>query len=149
MSLFQAIKISASGLSAERLRMDTISSNIANAGTTRTAKGGAYKRQIAVLAAAEPEKTSFQEVLSQAKSSSVQPRGVRAVGIYEDPSPTKRVYDPQHPDAKEDGYVEYPNVDLMKEMVEMITASRSYEANVTVMNSTKSMFLKTLEIGKG
>lgn len=149
MNLFQALKISASGLSAERLRMDTISSNIANADTTRTAKGGAYKRQVAVLAAEQPEKTSFREILTKTGTEGVKPRGVRAVGIYEDPSPLKKVYDPQHPDAGEDGYVEFPNVDIMKEMVDMITASRAYEANVTVINSTKSMILKTLEIGRG
>lgn len=149
MNLFQALRISASGLSAERLRMDTISSNIANAGTTRTEKGGAYKRQVAVMAAAEPEKRSFKDVLAQAGTEKIKPRGVRVVGIYEDNSPLKRVYDPKHPDAGPEGYVEYPNVDVMKEMVEVITASRAYEANVTVLNSTKSMFMKTLEIGRG
>lgn len=149
MNLFQALKISASGLSAERLRMDIISSNIANASSTRTEKGGAYRRQVAVLATAEPERGNFQEALQQASSSNVYPRGVRVVNIHEDPSPLKMVYDPKHPDAGPDGYVAYPNVDVMKEMVEAITASRAYEANVTVLNTTKSMFLKTLEIGRG
>jgi flagellar basal-body rod protein FlgC len=148
-NLFQALKISASGLSAERLRMDIISSNIANASSTRTEKGGAYRRQVAVLATAEPERNSFKEALLQANSSGGYPRGVRVVDIHEDESPLKKVYDPKHPDAGPDGYVEYPNVDVMKEMVEAITASRAYEANVTVLNTTKSMFLKTLEIGRG
>jgi len=75
--------------------------------------------------------------------------GVRVVSVVDDPTPPKKIYDPKHPDAGTDGYVEYPNVDVMKEMVEMITASRAYEANVTVLNSTKSMALKTLDIGKG
>jgi len=149
MNIFQALKISASGLSAERLRMDTISANIANANTTRTEKGGAYRRQVALLAPMENQANSFQEALRKAQGSMPPVAGVRVVGISEDPTPNKRVYDPKHPDADSEGYVEYPNVDIMKEMVEAITASRAYEANVTALNSTKSMFLKALEIGKG
>jgi len=149
MNIFQALRISASGLSAERLRMDTISANIANANTTRTEKGGPYRRQVALLAPMENQEGSFKDVLRRAQGAQPQAAGVRVVGIVEDPSPTKRVYDPKHPDADNEGYVEYPNVDVMKEMVEAITASRAYEANVTALNSTKSMFLKALEIGKG
>ncbi|HHZ16606.1 MAG TPA: flagellar basal body rod protein FlgC [Peptococcaceae bacterium] len=146
MDLFHALNTSATGLSAERLRMDVISSNIANANTTRTEKGGAYRRRVAVLA---PQNApSFQQVLQNSLRKQAPYSGVRVAEVVEDSSPLKRVYDPTHPDAGPDGYVDYPNVDIMKEMVELITASRSYEANATVLNSTKSMFLKTLEIGR-
>ena len=90
----------------------------------------------------------FRNVLQDSIKRKAPYSGVRVLGIIEDSTPLKRVYDPQHPQASADGYVEYPNVDVMKEMVELITASRSYEANVTAMNATKSMFLKTLEIGR-
>jgi flagellar basal-body rod protein FlgC len=147
MNLFKTLNISASGLSAERLRMDVISSNIANAGSTRSAKGGPYRRQVALLAP-QNRQESFQKTLQDSLNRQAPYSGVRVAGIVEDQSPFKKVYDPKHPHASPDGYVEYPNVDVMKEMVELITASRSYEANVTVLNSTKSMFLKTLEIGR-
>ncbi len=148
MNIFDSLNISASGLSAERLRMDVISSNIANANTTRTAKGGPYRRQIALLAPDEGSATSFKAALGRAQEKELSSGGVRVVKIMEDPSPTKKVYDPKHPDASSDGYVEYPNVDVMKEMVEMITASRAYEANITTLNATKNIFMKTLEIGR-
>ncbi len=147
MNLFKTLNISASGLSAERLRMDVISSNIANASSTRSVKGGPYRRQV-VLLAPQNKQESFQKVLQDSLNGQAPYSGVRVAGIVEDQSPLKRVYDPKHPHASPDGYVEYSNVDVMKEMVELITASRSYEANVTVLNSTKSMFLKTLEIGR-
>ncbi|MDX9872659.1 MAG: flagellar basal body rod protein FlgC [Clostridia bacterium] len=149
MNLFKAMKISASGLSAERLRMDVISSNIANANSTRSAEGGAYRRQVALLSSVKEQAVHFKSMFKNALGKKEEMGGVRVVSIIEDPSPLKSVYDPSHPDANAEGYVEYPNVDMMKEMVEMITASRAYEANVTVLNSTKSMALKTLEIGKG
>lgn len=149
MNIFHSLRISASGLSAERVRLDTISANIANANTTRTENGGPYRRQVALLASAENEEQSFHNALRKAQGTLPRVDGVRVVGIVEDPSPTKMVYEPNHPDANAEGYVEYPNVNIMKEMVEAITASRAYEANVTAMNSTKSMFIKALEIGKG
>jgi flagellar basal-body rod protein FlgC len=147
MNFLNAIKSSASGLSAERLRMDVISSNIANAQSTRTAKGGPYRRQV-VLLAPQKEQDNFQNILQNTLRKQAPYSGVKVAAIVEDQAPLKRVYDPTHPDAGEDGYVEYPNVDVMKEMVELITASRSYEANATVLNATKSMLLKTLEIGR-
>lgn len=147
MSFLNAFKSSASGLSAERLRMDVISSNIANAQSTRTAKGGPYRRQV-VLLSPEKEQNNFQSILQNTLRKQAPYSGVKVAAIVEDQAPLKRVYDPTHPDAGEDGYVEYPNVDVMKEMVELITASRSYEANATVLNATKSMLLKTLEIGR-
>ncbi|VYU41530.1 Flagellar basal-body rod protein FlgC [Clostridium tertium] len=134
MGLFNTMRISASGLSAERLRMDTITSNMTNATTTRGEDGKPYVRKIAV----------FQENLDNAKGLN----GVKAVGIVDDPSPLKNVYDPTHPDADENGYVTMPNVNILNEMADMITASRSYEANIDTLNATKSMFTKTLELGR-
>lgn len=134
MGLFNTMRISASGLSAERLRMDTVTSNITNATTTRGEDGKPYVRKIAV----------FQENLDKEKGLN----GVKAVGIVEDESPLKEVYDPTHPDADTDGYVTMPNVNLLNEMADMIAASRSYEANVDTLNATKSMFTKTLELGR-
>lgn len=134
MGLFNTMRVSASGLSAERLRMDTITSNIANATTTRGENGKPYVRKIAV----------FQENLDKEKGLN----GVKAVGIVEDTSPLQQVYDPAHPDADENGYVTMPNVNILNEMADMIAASRSYEANADTLNATKSMFMKTLELGK-
>lgn len=134
MGIFNTMRISASGLSAERLRMDTITSNITNATTTRGEDGKTYVRKIAV----------FQENLDEAKKLN----GVKAVGIVEDESPLKSVYDPTHPDANEDGYVTMPNVNLLNEMADIIAASRAYEANVDTLNASKSMFTKSLELGR-
>ena len=143
LKVFNNLRISSSGLSAERLRMDTIASNIANADTTRGANGQPYKRKIAV----------FQENLSSELNKENgkyedEPMGVKAVGIKEDNSPMRRVYDPSNPDADNQGYVTMPNVNILNEMADMIVATRAYEANVTAINSEKSMFLKALEIGK-
>ncbi|WP_411679136.1 flagellar basal body rod protein FlgC [Clostridium thailandense] len=140
---FNNLRISASGLSAERLRMDTIASNIANVNTTKGANGQPYKRKIAV----------FQENLSSELNKETGkyedvPMGVKAIGIKEDNSPMRRVYDPSNPDADNQGYVTMPNVNILNEMADMIVATRAYEANVTAINSEKSMFLKALEIGK-
>ncbi|HAR84186.1 MAG: flagellar basal body rod protein FlgC [Clostridium sulfidigenes] len=137
------MRISASGLTAERLRMDTISSNIVNAGTTRGKDGKPYVRKIAM----------FQENLKEAYNKSngkVEDKlnGVKAVGIVDDESELIKVYNPSHPDADEEGFVTMPNVNISNEMVELIASSRAYEANVNAMNAQKSMFLKTLEIGK-
>lgn len=134
MSMFNSLRISASGLSAERLRMDTITSNMVNATTTRGAEGKPYVRKIAV----------FQESLDAEKGLN----GVKAIGIVEDKSPLRTVYDPAHPDANEEGIVTMPNVNVLNEMADMIAASRSYEANVDTLNASKSMFMKSLEIGR-
>ncbi|SDD46351.1 flagellar basal body rod protein FlgC [Sporomusa acidovorans] len=144
MGLFQAIDASASGMTAERLRMDVISNNIANANTTRTAEGGPYRRQMVVF---EPRsgQASFAQMLSQQIDTGA---GVRVTGITKDNAPPKLMYDPNHPDANRDGYVEMPNISIVSEMVDMITASRAYEANVTAANAAKSMAMKALEIGK-
>ncbi|MEN6413198.1 MAG: flagellar basal body rod protein FlgC [Veillonellales bacterium] len=144
MGMFGAIDASASGLTAERLRMDVISNNIANANTTRTAEGGPYRRQIVIFEPRSGE-MAFSQMLSQELDGG---SGVRVTGIEKDKSPTRRVYDPNHPDANQDGYVEMPNVNIVSEMVDMITATRAYEANVTAVNAAKSMAMKALEIGK-
>jgi len=153
MNIFSAMKISASGLSAERLRMDVISANVANANSTRSPNGGPYRRQVALLETVGSGREGFAGYLANAqkgkKGQTQANGGVRVSAINEDSSPLKRVYDPNHPDADSDGYVEYPNVEVMKEMVELITSSRAYEANATVMNTSKNMILKTLEIGRG
>ncbi len=145
MSFFKALRISASGLTAERLRMDTISNNLANANTTRSVEGGPYRRQVPV----------FAPILDQSMHGAKSPihggskgQGVQVVGIVSDPSPPRLVFDPQHPDANADGYVEMPNVHVVKEMVDLITATRAYEANVTALNSAKSMAQRALEIGR-
>lgn len=142
MGLFTAIDAAASGLTAERLRLDVIANNIANVNTTRTAGGGPYRRQMVVFAPRQgqwPFAAQLSEQLGE---------GVRVVGIMEDTSPLRRVYDPNHPDAGPDGYVNMPNVNIVTEMVDMITASRAYEANVTAVNVAKSMAMKALDIGK-
>lgn len=145
MSMFESINISSSGLTAERLRMDIISKNIANANTTRTANGTPYKRQVVTFKAAE--NNSFKSYLDKSKAKNVG-QGVEVVSIKEDNSSFKRIYDPGHPDADKDGYVLMPNVNTVTEMVNMISATRSYEANVTALNASKSMMMKALEIGK-
>lgn len=146
MNFLQPFDISASGLTAERLRMDVISQNIANANTTRTEEGTPYRRNLVVVQ--ERSKTkSFGEYLNET-SQQFSGAGVKAVRISKDPTPFKRVYNPSHPDANEDGYVELPNVDTLKEMVDMMSATRSFEANVTAFNATKTMAMKALEIGR-
>lgn len=140
---FRSLRISASGLSAERLRMDTIASNIANVTTTRGENGQPYKRKVAVF-----QENLDKEMDRQTGKLKENMLGVKAVGIEEDQSELRRVYDPSHPDADAEGYVTMPNVNILNEMADMISATRAYEANVNAMNSEKSMFLKALEIGR-
>ena len=146
MKLFSSFNISSSGLTAERTRMDVISKNIANANTTRTSGGTPYRRQMTVFK--EKESTPFSSYLSGYSKQQLNKEGVKISAVVEDKTPFKRVYDPGHPDADNEGYVSMPNVDVVKEMVDMITATRAYEANVTALNSSKSMAMKALEIGK-
>jgi len=138
---FSSLRISSSGLSAERLRMDTIASNIANATTTRGEDGQPYRRKIAVF-----EENLTKEINNNSKEANL--NGVKAIGIVDDDSELRRVYDPTHPDADLEGYVLMPNVNILNEMADMIAATRAYEANVTAINSEKSMFMKALEIGR-
>lgn len=151
MSLFQGMNISGSALTANRLRMDIISANIANADTTRgTYVNGTwipYRRKVVTL---QPiaDSPSFASILQNEMEGQSVEGGVRVVSISEDPAPDKLIYDPSHPDADANGYVHMPNVDILREMVDLMSASRSYEANVTALNATKAMYLKALEIGK-
>lgn len=144
MSMFRVFRIAASGLTAERLRMDTIANNLANANTTRTEEGGPYRRQVPVFAPILDRAVSRGGRLGHGSTGA----GVQVVGVMSDPSPPRLVYDPQHPDANADGYVEMPNVHVVKEMVDLITATRAYEANIAALNSAKSMAQRALEIGR-
>lgn len=145
MDFFSSMNISSSALTAERTRMNLISSNLANAGTTRTPEGGPYKRKDAVFAAT-PLESRFNRALNSAAGQ--QTRQVEVTEIVEDQNPPRMQYDPGNPDANAQGYVAMPNVNVVEEMADMINASRSYEANVTAVQAAKSMALKTLEIGK-
>jgi len=136
---FTTFNISASALVAQKARMDVISANLANVNTTRTDKGGPYRRQEVVFKAASVG--GFEEQMGRSM-------GVEVVDIVEDRSPPKIVYDPAHPDADEKGNVAMPNINLMKEMVDMTMTTRSYEANTTAISAAKSMYLKALEIGR-
>lgn len=149
MSMFLGIDAAASGLTAERLRMDVISNNIANANTTRTAQGGAYHRQFVVFEPRDNSEGAFSTFLQKSVNKLKAGDGVRAIGIEADPTQGPLVYDPGHPDANAEGYVERPNVNIVAEMVDMITASRAYEANTTTVNAAKSMVMKALDMGKG
>jgi len=143
MGVFSAMNVSATGMSAQQLRMDVIAENIANASTTRTENGGAYRRKAVVFT--EKDTTSFDNVLN-GYLSHYEPNGVKVTQIVEDQSDLRLVYEPDNPDANEDGYVEYPNVDTVTEMTNLIDSSRAYEASVTAFNASKSMASKGLEM---
>ena len=146
MALMSALEISASGMTAQRLRMDVISQNIANITTTRTGDGSPYKRKtvlIQEMTDVKPFSHYLNTILNRPPG---QGGGVRVQRIVEDETPGPLVYEPAHPDADEEGYVEMPNVNIVTEMINMIAASRSYEANVTAVNITKGISSKTLEI---
>jgi flagellar basal-body rod protein FlgC len=145
MDFFSSMKVSATGLDAQMKRMNTISSNIANAETTRAEGGGPYKRKDPVFAA-QTERESFGEILKNEMDENVQ--GVQVTEVHEDEKAPRMVYNPQHPDANPEGYVAMPNVNTVEEMANMISAQRSYEANVTAMNAAKAMANKALEIGR-
>ncbi len=148
MGIFKAININASGLTAQRLRMDVIAKNIANVDTTRTENGLPYRRQVVVFEE-DCKNISFSHLLSQNSRNLLQKGGgVKVKGIIDDRTPFKKTYDPGHPDADEEGYVLMPNVETVIEMVNMISAARAYEANVTAINVTKAMVQKALEIGR-
>lgn len=142
MGMFNALNIHTSGLTAERFRMDTISTNIANAETTRTEEGGPYIRKIAVFQ--EQLKTEMNKAgrLQQVSS------GIKAVAVADSEEEMPLVFRPDHPDADENGYVRMPNVNLMTEMIDMMVARRAYEANLTALNTSKALLVKTLEIGR-
>jgi flagellar basal-body rod protein FlgC len=147
------MNISATGLTAQRLRMDVISENIANVNTTRTLHGGPYRRKTVLFS--EIQETPFGSLLRDTVDGEVGTRrraplgmGVRVSSVVQDFGPGPMVYDPAHPDANAEGYVQMPNVNIVEEMVNMISASRSYEANITAINTSKAMMQRTLEIGR-
>ncbi len=144
MSFLNALDISGSALTAQKLRMDIISQNLANANTTRTEDGGPYVRQTVVLTPTDVGGTPAAGNLSGAAGA----QGVAVSQIVEDTDGLKSVYDPTHPDADENGYVAMPNVDTVKEMIDMISATRSYEANITAFNAVKQMASNALDIGR-
>lgn len=151
--MFDSLNISASALTAQKLRMDVTSSNIANAATTRgklvNGNWEPYRRKMVVM---EPREKAFSQVLQgeieKQTGSQTRQQGVRVTGIIDDKTPFKTVFDPTNPDADAEGYVKMPNVDLSKEMVDLLAASRAYEANVTAFNTGKSMMLKALDLGR-
>ena len=151
MSFWSNMRVSASALSAQRLRLDIISNNIANAQTTKTDAGGPYKRQDVVFTAANSQ-NGLPDFIANRLGSSIplgeNESGVQVAKIVTDDSTGAKVYYPTHPDADKDGYVTYPNVDLVTEMTNMLTATRSYEANLEVVDASKTMALKALNIGR-
>lgn len=146
MSFLNSMNISASAMTAQRLRLDIASENIANMDTTKTQAGGPYRRKIVVLEAGN--RNSFRNQLLSAANERQITGGVRVSRIVEDETPFKAVYDPEHPDADAEGYVQMPNVELVKETVDSMSATRSYEANITAFNAIKMMASKALDIGK-
>ena len=170
MEIFRSFEISGSALMAEKVRVDTVSSNLANIQTTRSAAGGPYRRKTVIFAEKMARLTDasyvyrdrdysqqstifgYNPVPENPRILEVFPyyrgRGVNVAWIYEDPNPPRLEYDPEHPDANEEGYVAYPNIEMAKEMTDLVTASRSYEASSTAINTAKSLYLKALEIGR-
>ena len=148
MSIFKSFGVNASGMTAERFRMDIISQNVANANTTRTDDGTPYKRKVVTFTEKTLDPTSFGTIFAKTMGKDVGD-GVKVSGVYEDnKSEMKKVYDPAHPDADDDGYVWYPNVDIVTEMTNMIDSTRAYEANATAFSASKSMAMKGLDIGQ-
>ncbi|KGX93174.1 flagellar basal body rod protein FlgC [Pontibacillus halophilus JSM 076056 = DSM 19796] len=151
MSIFSSINTSGSALTAQRLRMDVVSSNIANAETTRAtqAEDGTWQPyQRKMVEFKSDGSSSFKSQLNEAVNKASPASGVKVSNIVLDDAPNRMVYNPSHPDADEGGYVAMPNVDPLQEMVDMMSATRSYEANVTALNASKSMLMKALEIGR-
>jgi len=146
MSLLSALDISAMGLTAQRRRIEVISSNLANANTTRTAEGGPYRRKDLVFESTSPSNSFSSDLVAEIENEAQ--RGVDVVGIYEDESPFVRRYEPAHPDADAQGYVLLPNISPVEEMVNLLSATRSFEANAQSINAIKEIAQKSLEIGR-
>ena len=144
MAFLSSMNIAASGLTAQRLRLDIAAENITNADVTRTEAGGPYRRKLVVFE--QIKGNTFRNILSKAAGKTT--AGVRVSEIIEDQSPLRPVYNPEHPDANEEGYVMMPNVDVLKETIDSMAATRAYEANITVLNAIKQMAAKALEIGR-
>lgn len=145
MDFLTALDISASGLQADRTRINTIAMNLANAKTTRTPQGGPYRRRTVVQAATDVD-DPFSVHMRSALDREL--KGVRVLGVTQDTRPLKQVYEPGHPDANAEGYVSYPDINVVEEMANLMTAQRNYEANITTAEAIKGMFNKALEIGK-
>jgi flagellar basal-body rod protein FlgC len=145
MDMMAGLQVSFSALNAQRTRMNVIASNLANTQSTRTPAGGPYKRQ-EVIFAAQPQGSSFAGMLNEQLRDGV--NAVDVLDIVSDPNGTRLEYEPDHPDANAQGYVAYPNVNVMREMVDLISATRAYEANVTAINSSKDMAVRALQIGR-
>lgn len=146
LAFLSSLDISASALTAERFRMDVISENMANSSTTRTENGGSYRRKLVVLQTQGEDQSRFRRIFQNQLQRVGQ--GVQVAQVAEDPSDLTPVYDPTHPDANADGYVMMPNVDPVKETVDMMAATRAYEANLTMFNAVKNMAVKALEMGR-
>lgn len=147
MGMFDSFNINASGLTAQRYRMDVIAENVANANTTRTEDGTPYKRKVVTFEEKNGRYESFDTIFGRA-SARFKGHGVKVSGTYEDKSEGNMVYDPAHPDADENGYVTYPNVNIITEMTNLIDASRSYEANATAFDASKAIAQQGLTIGQ-
>ena len=147
MSVFKSFGVNASGMTSERFRMDIISQNVANANTTRTEEGTPYRRKIVTFQEKTPNPMKFSTIFKRARGMDVGD-GVKTMGVYEDQSDLTMVYDPSHPDADENGYVMYPNVNIVTEMTNMIDAERAYQANATAFNASKAMAMKGLDIAR-
>ena len=148
MSFLSSFDISASGLTAQRQRLDVAAENISNSETTRTASGGPYRRKMVVLQEIPSTSTSFRSRFSRLMNQSASKGGVKVTEVIEDQRDLNPVYNPDHPDANEEGYVMMPNVDLVKETVDGMSATRAYEAKITALNAMKLMEQRALDIGK-
>jgi flagellar basal-body rod protein FlgC len=156
MGFLTALRIAGSALTAERLRTDVIANNVANMNTTRTAEGGAYKRQQVIFGARQDSQSLFHSILMNhglggtpgARAPEAPGNGVQVTSVAADGRAAKKVFEPDHPDADVDGFVSYPDIDPVTEMADMLSASRAYEASVTTLNAAKSMAAKALEIGR-
>ncbi len=147
MSVFKTFGVNASGMTAERYRMDIIAQNVANANTTRTEDGTPYRRKVVTFQEKNTNPGSFGTIFRRTRGMDTGD-GVKVTGVFEDGSDLTMVYDPSNPDADENGYVYYPNVNIVTEMTNMIDASRAYEANATAFTASKTIAMKGLEIGK-
>ena len=147
MAFLNSMSVVGSGLTAQQLRLDVVSENITNQNTTRTEGGGAYRRKMVVFQS-QDSLSPFQQALARARGERTDPGGVQVTSIVEDPSDLKLVYDPTNPDANAQGYVEMPNVDLVKEVTDAMAATQAYSANVTAFNTLKTVATRALDIGK-
>ena len=148
MDLFKIFSLSGSGMAAQRSRMTVVAGNLANSETTRTAEGGPYRRRD-IIFKSTPADGEFSSELDKISGRDNEPQGVEVVGVKPSSRPPRTIYDPHHPDADGAGYVALPNINAMEEMVDMMSAVRSYEANLATYNTTKSLIRKILDIGRG